>query len=112
MDAIFFGRATFESLRAPVFLAAFDFAGAFFRGGATCFLAVFTLLPLLTAARRAFRAGAFAGVARLTIGLGRADLALEARVLPDDFAADCREVDRRIPFAIGLLIVNPQDPRL
>jgi hypothetical protein len=87
-----------------VFFGVFFFGAVTFRGRVTSFLAVFALRVLLAAARLAFRAGAFAAVARLTIGLGRADLALNERLLADDFTEDCRDVDRLIPFATGLLM--------
>jgi hypothetical protein len=103
-DAIFFWRAVLETLREIVLFGAFDFAGAALRGRAACFLAVLALGFLLAAVRRAFFAGAFAAFARLTIGLGRADFALNVRLLTDDFTEDCREFDRLTLFAIGLLI--------
>ena len=53
-----------------VFFESFDFAEVAFRGRVACFLAAFDLLVLLAAVRRAFFAGAFAALARLTIGLG------------------------------------------
>jgi hypothetical protein len=103
-DAIFFCRAVRDTLRETVFFGAFDFAGAVLRGRVLCFLAALALLVLLAAVRRAFFAGAFAALTRLTIGLGRADFALNERPLADDFTEDCREFDRLTLFAIGLLI--------
>jgi len=100
------------TLRETVFLGALDFAGAVLRGRVLCFLAALALLVLVAAVRRAFFAGAFAAFTRLTIGLGRADFALNERVLADDFTEECREFDRLTLFAIGLLIWNPQDPKL
>jgi hypothetical protein len=103
-DAIFFPRTVLDTLRELVFFAALDFAGAALRGRVACFLAALVLLVLLAAVRRAFFAGAFVAFARLTIGLRRADFALNARLLTDDFTEDCREFDRLTLFAIGLLI--------
>ena len=103
-DAIFFWRAVLVTLRETVFFGDFDFAGAVLRGRVLGFLAALAFLVLVAAVRRAFFAGAFAAFTRLTIGLGRADFALNERLLAVDFTEDCREFDRLTLFAIGLLI--------
>ena len=99
---VFFWGTVLE--REIVFFGGLDFSGAAFRDRVACFLAVFVFRVLLTAARRAFRAGDFVAVARLTIGLGRGDLTLKLPRLTGDFEEGGREFDRLIPFAIGLLI--------
>lgn len=84
-------------------MGAFGFAGVALRVRLTCLFAAF-VLALLAETRAAFRAGALA-VERLAIGLGRALFDLTARPFTDDFVADRRDVERRTPFAMGLLIV-------
>ena len=105
-DVIRFWRTVLDTLREIVFFGAFDFAGVGFRDRVMCFLAGLALLVLLAALRRAFFAGAFVAFARLTIGLRRADFALNERLFTDDFTEDCREFDRLTLFAIGLLILT------
>jgi hypothetical protein len=108
----FFGRTVLATFREIVFFGVFDFTGATFFGRATTFFADLALLTLLAATLRAFFAGALAVVDRFAIGFGRAAFVLNARLLAEDFAADWREVDRRIPFAIGLLMMNSQERKL
>ena len=74
----------------------------------TGFLAGFAFRVAARVGRCAFFAGALFAAARLTVGLDRADFDLNGRALTDDRETECREFDRRAPFAIGLLIFNPQ----
>lgn len=91
------------------------FGGIFFAGGAGfAGFADFFILVLVEAATAfvALRAGAFFAGERLTIGLGRADLPVNARLFAEDVVAVRREAGLEgvlfIPLILGSLMRSSQ----